>query len=599
MSNKKIINKQNSIQKDEYGRDFSTLEQIINHAKPQYSTKQEVLDELDIFQVFISSDDRIIVWVSYYDEKDKTRQMELQTSIMNNCNNRFIDKVCVLDESKAWFPFEHNKMSKIRMTHRLDFHNMFKIVNNYSNPNDINIFCNSDIIFDDTIINLKKINWTSKKFVTLSRWDINEDDTITFRNRADSQDVWIWKGYFSEFNEIGNYNIGIAGCDNRLLHELYNKCRRDVINPGKSIMARHLHKTDVRNYKQGDLTKRLPKPYGYIKPCELFAEDTIDVINKEKTKNIIHMGLNYRNQTNFVQAMSNLGNLFYLNWKIVSKLIGKEETIKKIKKKVDQIQPDLIFMQVQNNQFLTIQDIKEFSELSPNCKIVNWTGDVREPLSQWWYDVGKLKNVITCFTNWKNVRDLRQEGIDSYYLQIGYEKSTYNKNGSVSNNTQPIVFMGNNYFDRFPLSVERAKMVYRLKREFGKDFGVYGTNWGEIGKSLMENPEAEAEMYRSCKISIGINHYDLDRYDSDRLFRAMGCGAFYLNKKHTGIFKDFQDSKHLVVWDTIDDLIEKIKYYLNHDGERQAIARLGNEFVEEKHTWENRIKTLKGILSWD
>jgi hypothetical protein len=78
-----------------------------------------------------------------------------------------------------------------------------------------------------------------------------------------------------------------------------------------------------------------------------------------------------------------------------------------------------------------------------------------------------------------DVHEFRKEGFAADYLQIGIDDTIFTPIGPVWN-VEPIVFLGNNYHQHFPLSEEREKMVHALKDVFGDQFGVYGGGWGGI-----------------------------------------------------------------------------------------------------------------------
>jgi spore maturation protein CgeB len=137
-------------------------------------------------------------------------------------------------------------------------------------------------------------------------------------------------------------------------------------------------------------------------------------------------------------------------------------------------------------------------------------------------------------------------------------------------------------------------MVNSLKREFGDRFRAWGAGWGEDTTSC--GPEEESNIYRGCKIAISLSHYDIERYFSDRMLRIMGCSTFCLAKWYPNIEDDFVDKKHLVVWKDIDDLIVKIRYYLENPFERFKIARCGFVHVYSNHTWDVRLRQLQHII---
>ena len=54
--------------------------------------------------------------------------------------------------------------------------------------------------------------------------------------------------------------------------------------------------------------------------------------------------------------------------------------------------------------------------------------------------------------------------------------------------------------------------------------------------------------------------------------------------------------RHLVVYDNFTDCMDKIKYYIEHNAEREKIAKAGHEYALEHHTFDARAKELLTIL---
>lgn len=71
------------------------------------------------------------------------------------------------------------------------------------------------------------------------------------------------------------------------------------------------------------------------------------------------------------------------------------------------------------------------------------------------------------------------------------------------------------------------------------------------------------------------------------------CGTFVLADKPAD-FEDlgFIDGKHLVLYQNLKDLKEKILYYLEHEKEREEIAHNGMNFTQENHNNCVRVKQM-------
>ena len=83
-----------------------------------------------------------------------------------------------------------------------------------------------------------------------------------------------------------------------------------------------------------------------------------------------------------------------------------------------------------------------------------------------------------------------------------------------------------------------------------------------------------------------------------RLFETVGSGSFCLINRfpcNTGLDMLGIDGIHFVTYDeSIEDLLDKMRYYLKNDEEREHIAKTGHEHFLKNHTYEKRLlKILK------
>lgn len=144
-------------------------------------------------------------------------------------------------------------------------------------------------------------------------------------------------------------------------------------------------------------------------------------------------------------------------------------------------------------------------------------------------------------------------------------------------------FIGHMYLPR------RREMIRALMKRY--DFAQMGLNnecWGP----------RYAEACASVKIMLGDNfRNDHAGYWSDRLYLSLACGSFLLYPRVPGLSMFFEDGKHLVMYDSGDDLVEKIDHYLVNPHERMRIATAGTARVHERHTWAKRVNEFLEILS--
>jgi spore maturation protein CgeB len=77
-----------------------------------------------------------------------------------------------------------------------------------------------------------------------------------------------------------------------------------------------------------------------------------------------------------------------------------------------------------------------------------------------------------------------------------------------------------------------------------------------------------------------------------RNFEVPGCGGFLLTATADDLESYYQPGKEIVCFDGIDELAEKIKYYLANDQERRVIAECGYQRTLREHTYTQRFQQI-------
>lgn len=81
-----------------------------------------------------------------------------------------------------------------------------------------------------------------------------------------------------------------------------------------------------------------------------------------------------------------------------------------------------------------------------------------------------------------------------------------------------------------------------------------------------------------------------------RVLETMASGALLLTNRTVDIRMNFREGKHLVFWYNEKDLIKKVRYFLDHDKEREQIAERGCREAHANHTWEARAREYRDIV---
>lgn len=305
---------------------------------------------------------------------------------------------------------------------------------------------------------------------------------------------------------------------------------------------------------------------------------------------ILHIALNMLRQDALCDALASLGEYREIDWIAYKDKHGVDALNRHIIQVAEEFQPDFTFMQIQTGGMV----YPETAAKIPGF-VSNWTGDVRQPLPQWYIDMGKVID-LSLFTNTADVDVMRENGCKADYLQIGFDPNVYS-NGGLPARTTDIVFMGNHYgMNAYPLSKLRYDMVHKLHEVYGERFQLYGGNWDLPAKYVQHNTKQECEIYQRAKIAINCSHFDLGRYSSDRIHSIMASGTFCLTKFYPDFDKEFRMETDLAVWFDLDDLITQIDLLLSADEYREKIAHSGYELVHFRDTWAKRIEQLKTML---
>jgi len=77
-----------------------------------------------------------------------------------------------------------------------------------------------------------------------------------------------------------------------------------------------------------------------------------------------------------------------------------------------------------------------------------------------------------------------------------------------------------------------------------------------------------------------------------RNFEIPGCGGFTLTGNAENLDQYYALGDEVGVFDDVSDLVEKVKYYLDHEPERQRIAQAGYVRTIAEHTYEKRFNDI-------
>jgi len=112
-------------------------------------------------------------------------------------------------------------------------------------------------------------------------------------------------------------------------------------------------------------------------------------------------------------------------------------------------------------------------------------------------------------------------------------------------------------------------------------------------KTLTEMPL----VFNQSRINLNITMRPIATGLSLRLFDVCGCGGFLLTNWQEELPEFYEPGTEAEYFGSVDELLDKAGYYLEHEDERVAIARAGYERTKACHTYDIRIAEMIRVVN--
>ncbi|WP_180089726.1 glycosyltransferase [Acinetobacter sp. YH12219] len=248
-----------------------------------------------------------------------------------------------------------------------------------------------------------------------------------------------------------------------------------------------------------------------------------------------------------------------------TKKVGKKWANQEVLKVVKNFEPDLIL--IGHSSLLSTETLKQVKAQYPKTKVAFWYVD--------WICVDKKANFIKewspyldCIfvtTSGELLKTLGNGNKVAYMPNMSLDAVDSLKNFEKNEFVNELVFCGSSS------DVERTQFIRSLQQKikhiptrycgFDEDPKVFGA---EYFKVLSQS-------------RMGLNYSranSLDLYTSDRITQLTGNGLLTFTPHIPGFETLFSD-KEVVYFSDVDDLANKVQYYVNHPKEAKVIAEAG------------------------
>lgn len=143
--------------------------------------------------------------------------------------------------------------------------------------------------------------------------------------------------------------------------------------------------------------------------------------------------------------------------------------------------------------------------------------------------------------------------------------------------------------------LERTELIRAVTEYFhfdlftpNKNFSIPNlTNHGTV-----DYYEQMPLVFRHSKINLNISLRSIKSGIPLRAFDIIGSGGFLLSNFQGDFLDDFIPGEDFAYYESKDDLLQKIEYYLTHEEERIAVAANGHDKVAASHTFRHRVREM-------
>lgn len=102
-------------------------------------------------------------------------------------------------------------------------------------------------------------------------------------------------------------------------------------------------------------------------------------------------------------------------------------------------------------------------------------------------------------------------------------------------------------------------------------------------------------VFASSKINLNISLRSIHSGIPLRVLDIMACGGFVLSNWQPELAEYFTEGEEIALFESKDECMEKIAYYLSHEDKRREIAAAGKRKVQELFSYERGLERLFGV----
>lgn len=324
-------------------------------------------------------------------------------------------------------------------------------------------------------------------------------------------------------------------------------------------------------------------------------------MQKKNLKKILYVGMRYDygrpeqgfsfEYTNFYSSLNRIvPELVEFDFMSIMQKEGRERMNALLLETAEKEEPDMIFFILFTDEI----DKKTIGSLSKKFVTFNWFCD----------DHWRFHNFSKHFApEFHFVSTTDHDAVEKYH-SIGYSNVIQTQWGCNHFDYKKIPGSGKLFDVSFVGQPHgnRKKVIFRLEEQNIR-VEAFGNGW-ENGRVSQERM---VEIFNQTKVNLNLSNSSWNirtifrnkQQIKGRNFEVPGCGSLLLTDAVPRLDEYYCIDKEVVCFRSSKELTEKIRYYLSHDDEREAIAAAGYARTLKEHTYERRFIDIFDKMNFD
>lgn len=257
--------------------------------------------------------------------------------------------------------------------------------------------------------------------------------------------------------------------------------------------------------------------------------------------------------------------------------------------RVEAERPDVLYLQ-------TIYDlpVDMLARMKRYCRLL--VGQRAAPIPAD-YDHSALDLMVSSLPNM--VRRFREMALDAVFQPLGFDARVL-ECVPPQEKCRDVVFVGG----LGDAHAERTEFLEAVARRVPIHVWGYGHESLSPQSPLLDNFHGQAwgldvyRHFRSARVVLNVHSPWAEGYANNlRLFEATGIGTCLLTDSMANLGEYFEPGREVYAYSNADECASLIRYALEHESEREAVAAAGQQRTLRQHTYDAVARLLESVLA--